>query len=396
MLLVEFELPQYWLGGSPSLSLTALYYRDAAGLQVAVTEQPVSVDEAAAAAQFADLVSTRSLFVAVAGQPLPLLSRPIAKPWGREVWYTAVEQRGVCQVGTAATQVPLPWLMAALPGGIFPQSLILLKILEPDNRPVIGDLYFELHREKHEVYVVTQVDQHAWPDGIGYLRCGFCESKLAQYSCETAFRDAYLASVQAYEAVRREIDDLPGDRTPDAEALTREATLRAQMEEFTHLMPVTEGQVISVSPWLPHALQHGVRTVEFQTPVYEREILSFAQRVLTQDHWDTAAVVQQMQLLPVNGQLPEPLQQESGVLVERIVKFAEFEVRRISLEPGASFTLSIEQAYGLVLILRGEISLSGCVFTAEQGLWLPGLWSAAVTAPQPAPGLVLLLALPRQ
>ena len=196
--------------------------------------------------------------------------------------------------------------------------------------------------------------------------------------------------------VRREIDDLPGDRTPDAATQAREASLRAQMEEFTHLMPVTEGQVISVSPWLPHALQHGVRTVEFQTPVYEREILSFAQRVLTQDHWDTAAVVQQMQLLPVIGQLPEPLQQEAGVLVERIVNFAEFEVRRISLEPGASFTLSVEQAYGLVLVLSGEISLSGRVFAAEQGLWLPGLWSAVVTAPQPAPGLVLLLALPRQ
>jgi len=396
MLVVDFELPQYWLDGSPSLPLSALYYRDAACLRVAVTQQPLPLDEKAAAAQFEYLVSTRSLLVAVAGQPVPLVPRPIPKPWGREVWYSAVEQRGVCDAGTEVAQVPLPWLMAALPGGAYPQPLILLKILEPDNSAVTGDLYFELHRQKHEVYVVTHVDQKAWPDGIGYLRYGFSESKLAQYAGEAAFRAAYLAAVQAYETVRRHIDDQLRGQTPDEGILREEASLRAAMDEFTHLMPVTVDQVIYVPPWLPHALQHGVRTVEFQTPVYEREILSFAQRVLTQDHWDTATVVQQMQLLPDVGQTPELLQREPGVLVERVVDFAEFEVLRIILEPGANFTLSILQAYGLLLILHGEITLGGHVFTAEQGLWLPGLWSAAVTAPQAAPGLVLLLALPRQ
>ena len=107
---------------------------------------------------------------------------------------------------------------------------------------------------------------------------------------------------------------------------------------------------------------------------------------MTQDHWDTATVVQQMQLLPDVGQTPELLQREPGVLVERVVDFAEFEVLRIILEPGANFTLSIVQAYGLLLVLHGEITLGGHVFTAEQGLWLPGLWSAAVTAPQARTG----------
>ena len=80
--------------------------------------------------------------------------------------------------------------------------------------------------------------------------------------------------------------------------LTQEQTLRQTMDGFTALHPLAVGDVIVIPQRLPHALQHGVRTIEFQTPVYERQIVSFAQKVLTQNHWDTAAAMQITQLDP--------------------------------------------------------------------------------------------------
>jgi hypothetical protein len=41
----------------------------------------------------------------------------------------------------------------------YPESLILLKTLNPVADDVIGDLYYEMHEEKWEVYVVTEIDK---------------------------------------------------------------------------------------------------------------------------------------------------------------------------------------------------------------------------------------------
>jgi len=56
------------------------------------------------------------------------------------------------------------------------------------------------------VYVVTNIDSHAWPDGTGYIRFGFAADKLALYKDGERFREAYLAAVRKYEKVRRELD----------------------------------------------------------------------------------------------------------------------------------------------------------------------------------------------
>src|SRR5690625_7657891 len=45
---------------------------------------------------------------------------------------------------------------------------------------VVGDLYFELHEEKREVYVVTSIDPQAWPEGIGAIRYGRSEEHTSE------------------------------------------------------------------------------------------------------------------------------------------------------------------------------------------------------------------------
>ena len=240
-------------------------------------------------------------------RPLLLAPVTVAKPWGREIWFTGIEARGQAGVYGEGGILPLPWLLeVAAPEvlGVESSALNLLKILDPLPEPVYGDLYFELHEEKREVYVVTAVDRRCWPNGVGAIRYGFDPAVRAHYPSDAAFRRAYLESVQAYEAVRDRIQAVEdswrteegyGLRDPVPAATSRrwraalppdlrrlEAERRRIMEGFTLLRPLRVGDVVQVPLRLPHALQHGVRTVEFQTPVYERRILSFAQKVLTQ------------------------------------------------------------------------------------------------------------------
>jgi hypothetical protein len=394
LLLVDFELSCYWLADNSPVSLTAVYCRQATVLRVAVTDRQLHCHGEPPLAQFDDWVSSAGLFVAQQGQPLPLEPVAVAKPWGRELWYTGVEQRGVSAVGRDGVESPLPWLMAVLPQGQGAVPLILLKILQPYNEPVRGDLYFELHREKREVYVVTHVDEQAWPDGVGYLRYGFSADKLARYPDDKAFRTDYLSAVQAYEAVRRSIDAMPREELATSEVLHREARLRNAMDDFTYLRPVIAGEVIAVPLLLPHALQHGVHAVEFQTPVYEREILSFAQRVLTQEHWDTAAALDSMQLLAPPDPAPLLLQQGPGLRLERVAEFEDFQVRRLTLARGVSLSYEVVADYCLLLVIAGQIELGDTLYGAEQAALLPAGWGGQLAALQPAPELVLLLATP--
>src|SRR5690625_6902641 len=221
---------------------------------------------------------------------------------------------------------------------------------------VVGDLYFELHEEKREVYVVTSIDPQAWPEGIGAIRYGFDPEVRAGFASDDAFRRAYLAAVRAYRGVRVELDQrldrwLSGQGLSPAQpvapevraramatlptALQRqERELRRALARCTRLRPLRVGDVVQVPLHLPHALQHGVRTVEFQTPVYERLILSFAQKVLTQDHWDTEEAVERMALEPPPERPLPRLRRGVGWVEEQIVDVADFEALRLQGEEG--------------------------------------------------------------
>ena len=139
------------------------------------------------------------------------------------------------------------------------------------------------------------------------------------------------------------------------------------MDGFTALAPLRVGDVVTVQPWQPHSLQHGVRVVEFQTPTYERYILSFGQRVLTQNHWDTEAVLDRIELDP-----PQP---ESFVPVadgiQQIADFDDFSAFRVEIPPGVSRPLEVELPYAVCMGVEGCVSVNGLAVDAEEACFVP-------------------------
>ena len=93
------------------------------------------------------------------------------KPWGFEGWYTGVEKRGVVNVIDKYGETELPYALNLFKKQMIAddlESLILLKTLNPVAEKTIGDLYYELHEKKWEVYVVTEIDKTAWPSNRNY------------------------------------------------------------------------------------------------------------------------------------------------------------------------------------------------------------------------------------
>lgn len=313
---------------------------------------------------------------------ISLSAHPVEKPWGKEIWYTGIEQRGVCSMGG----VPIPWVLdcfGQILSGYKYTPPILLKILEPLAQDVIGDLYFEAHAHKTEVYIVTAVDKDSWPDGIGKIRFGFSGSKKSQFPNTKAFANAYLQAVDAYREVRTTIDQ--SDHA-DQQLRDREVMLRAEMESFTSLRDLRVGDVVQVPPLTPHSLQHGVTVVEFQTPHYERYILSFAQKVLTQDHWDTESA------LPLlNFATDTPL---CTIYDDIIADFDDFLVNRIKLSPGESFIVE-EQRYCIVMPIIGEVTLANTLVATGSAFYLPKSSERVISNDGSTDSLVLL-AMPQE
>ncbi len=320
--------------------------------------------------------------------PLRLDTRYVEKPWGRECWYTGIEKRGVSCVESATGKTELPYAL-----GMFPLPLmgeagpapILLKTLEPRPEPVLGDLYLEVHEEKWETYLVLEVDPKAWPDGTGCLRAGLDKRVWAKYRkrygsrAEQALARELGEKIGAYEKVRREIDALVDEalaerghgstEIPPASLLkqihkalpaklkTSEARLRAEAESFIGRHPMKVGDVACLPPGVLHSLQHGVKVVEFQTPTYERLIAMFAQKVVTQPHWDTEQALALMEKAPYTPPATEPLEsRQRGVHRDRVVDFPQFQVLRTHLGRGVEekFESGGERTYRLLFTASGR------------------------------------------
>lgn len=328
----------------------------------------------------------------------PALLDPVAipKPWGQEIWFTGIEERGVSRIGDGRHTIPLPWYLHAAPARLANhrhEHVNLLKILDPLPDPLLGDLYFELHEEKQEVYVVTGVDRAAWPDGRGAIRLGFRADARQAHGSEEAFRGAYREAVAHYRTVREAIDERI-DREREAEGVALDApvapevqrrwlagvpetlreeerTRRAAMNAFTQLWPLQVGDVVQVPLLTPHALQHGVRTVEFQTPVYERKILSFGQKVLTQPHWDTDEAIAQMVLDVEALSQCDTLSSGVGWRQERIVTFDDFVVDRLTVEAGQQWALEADGEYALLMAVGTAFEVGQLVLAHEQACFVP-------------------------
>ena len=162
------------------------------------------------------------------------------------------------------------------------------------------------------------------------------------------------------------------------------------MNEFTGVTDLSVGDVISIDPFTPHALQHGVRVIEFQTPHYERKILSFAQKVLTQSNWDTEAAIQEMTIAPAPQPVFELADQSPGVLAEKIADFEQFNVLRVSVEPNCSYQQHLG-SYALVICVTGNCDVDGLVLKPEDACLVPhgpGTFNIINPASQPVQCLI--------
>lgn len=424
-LALSFTVCEYYLPGAPVRTLLALVELSAHGGRMQMSASVFSDDKSLRTALSVSVPTNpqqwchqRQLPWFQAGLPLRLQPVHIAKPWGQEIWFTGIEARGQSAVSDGHYTCPLPWLLALAPDywvAGMERRLNLLKILDPLPAPVFGDLYFELHEEKREVYVVTHVDERAWPGGVGGIRFGFNQQRRREFMSDAVFIQAYRDSVEAYESVRRQIDALvdqqrlqqgvglndPVAATQQQQWLERvpqalrdsEQRLRAAMEDFSRVLPLRVGDVVKVPCRTPHSLLHGVRTVEFQTPVYERKILSFAQKVLTQAGWDTDAALAVATVDDVALPALPVLADSAGCKIEQIVDFDDFTVRRVTLQPGAGYCQSVP-AYALLMAIGGGLQIGSQPLASEQALLLPAATQHHLQAGAGQPA-VALIALPK-
>lgn len=346
--------------------------------------------------------SDRSLIDLTA--PLPLTPVHIPKPWGQEIWYSGIEARGVSLVkGT-----PVAWLLDIF-GHLLgcPGAPLLLKILDPFPEDNLGDLYFEMHEKKIEVYVVTGIDTDAWPDGVGAIRYGFNRQKLRDFESREMFLAAYVEQVREYQTCRNSIDELlrkvkvsAGHKPDDpldpvtynrllsqvpADLRHRETDLREKMYAFTSVKPLRTGDVVTVRPLVPHSLQHGVRVVEFQTPHYERYILSFGQQVLTQGHWDTQEVLARASTEPADFDPPVSVADNQALVAD----FEEFRVTRIQLVSGESIDRRYDH-YTLLMGIEGTVQITGGKLEPESAYFVPAAMPMTFTNAGKSPAVFLI------
>ena len=342
---------------------------------------------------FFNFTKRNQMSAIVLNKPLLLDPVTVKKPWGEEIWFSGIEERGV----SSSNGIPINFLFE-----VFGEFLgcskppILLKILAPSPEPNLGDLYFELHEKKTEVYVVTDINPESWPNGIGKIRLGFNHKEIQRHGSSMRFIENYLSSVERYQQCRNYIDSkldemkislgLSQDEIIESKlyqtltgALDRslvdeEKMLREEMYRFTKLHEIKVGDAVKVNPYIPHSLQHGVRVVEFQTPHYERYILSFGQKVITQDHWDTKAALMKAKVSETEIERPKKI----NAFQDMIANFEEFNVVRVILPAGGELEIA-KKGYCLIMGIFGETRLGSDRIKNEKAFYIPPTDALVVT-----------------
>ena len=262
----------------------------------------------------------------------------IAKPWGEEIWYSGIEARGESHVSVEGGSLPLLDYLSLAPARLCGRTpVILLKHLSSKPEPVVGELYFEIHRRKSEVYVVTDVDAGLYPDGAGTVNFGVNQEKRRQFPDDAAFRRAFLAAVQVCESQQ--------------ECPSGDDNSRRHMLSFVASVALRPGDSLMVPPGVPHSLQPGLQVIEFQTPEFERRIIYASQPGVTQSGWDSASAIADMCLDAAPG--PRPADHPDQL----IAAFPEFSVSRIHLECSQPEPLPAYTAYALSICLAGAVRI---------------------------------------
>ena len=329
------------------------------------------------------VAENRKAVIVDSKEPLQLKVLKIPKPWGYEGWYTGVEKRGVVNVIDKYGKTELPYALNLFKKEMLAdnsESLILLKTLNPVAKKAIGDLYYELHEKKWEVYVVTEIDKTAWPSGTGIIKAGLHPDKIEEYKNkygnnwkEILLRE-FKSAVFEYEKTRRQIDDSQ-ERVPK-KLLEKEAKLGEIASGFVGDLPVKVGDIISFPVFQIHSLRHGIKVVEFQTPHYERLILMFAQKVVTQNHWDTEVAISKMETKVYHPPKLVCIHNSEYLNVERFTDFPQFNFDRICLAPNNSYEDQLDGRYQLLIIINGRAAVvtqsgNSIKIMKEESLFLP-------------------------
>ena len=261
----------------------------------------------------------------------PALLEPVTvrKPWGREVWYSGIEERGESRVLDGGERTPLSRFLSTHGRS---RPITLLKTLHPDA----GNLYLEIHEHKHEVYIVDAVDAASWP-AAGQMLLG--ANVEASGLGDAAFREHLLAAAHAAEASGH-VDGVA-------------ALMQA--------VPLEVGDAVAIAPRVPHSLLRGVSVVEFQTPVFERKILAASQRVATQTGWDSAEAVD---LIDLNA---EPrVTSPNGEPTQALGAGDTFTVTRHRLAAGATLAVA---PWSVGWVVNGKLRHDEVAFGARSA-WI--------------------------
>ena len=286
------------------------------------------------------IANNRKASIVQTNLPFQLELINVPKPWGYETWYTGVEKRGVVKVLDEHGKTELPYSLNIFKNqilGDYPEELILLKKLNPCSEDVVGDLYYEMHEKKWEVYIVTEIDEKAWPEGEAIIKAGLDQKKINTYkkkhgnNWKNYLIKDFKKITKDYEVLRKKIDNCKD--ISSSKLLSKESELRKKAADFVGNCYVKKGDIVSFPPFQIHSLQHGIKVIEFQTPHYERLIVMFGQKVVTQENWDSEEALDK--IIPNVYKPPklEILHKSSGILLERFVNFPNFTADRLSLEP---------------------------------------------------------------
>ncbi len=315
-------------------------------------------------------------FSPVAG--LGFKPQEIKKPWGKEVWFTGIEERGFSKginfketfssslsektsekneskkIKAKIKSTDIDELFACFKlfsflnfGYIKKNEPILLKILKPKADKIYGQLYYELHEKKKEVYIISKINQKTYPNQIGKIRLGFNQAKQKLFSNQKNFLEHYKKAILEYKKIRFLLDELiekenASAATPKEEFLEKEKKLREEMESYSDYQGLKVGDVVTIPNKVPHALQAGVEAIEFQTPHYERLIISYPQKVLTQADWDTEKAFRLMKSVTKNkaeSSQSKIIFKNSFVEITQCVDFKEFQVYKAQFQKKGLFDL---------------------------------------------------------
>ena len=298
-----------------------------------------------------------------------LMPIAIKKLWGKEVWFSGIEARGVSlarsHFSTKTHEIDEVLFVFRLfrflnKNYIKNQQPILLKILKPLADKIQGQLYYELHEKKKEVYIISRISKKLYPQGLGKIRLGFNPEKKKNYDNAKLFFSAKLKAILSYKKIRFQIDKKIDDwkaknKSPinqrgslraanqwskclSEEEVALEKKLRKEMESFSDYKSLKVGDTITIENKTPHALQAGVEAVEFQTPHYERLIISYPQKVLTQKDWDTEKA---FQIMKKKTTLKKNLtvKDNAEILLEKCVSFKEFKVYKVAFKKIKTYNL---------------------------------------------------------